>query len=568
MLRLLLHIIITLSLPLVSSSYGSVFAQAESQKPAGTSPEEPAPLRINTAVVTLSVGVSDRKGQSLANLAKDSFEIFEDGKLQKIEFFGEEDQPLSFGLLLDRSLSMNDSAKIEKAKAVAISFLRAGNPQNEAYCMAFNESPSIVADFTSDYAKIESGLSGIQTDGGTALYDAIIEGLEKLEQAKYRRRALVIITDGRDQDSKHSLADLVKRAQQSDAQIYTVGFYSPAESKAYRAQGRKVRLSNGKETDNPRLVFKTLADATGAETFFPKSAEEFTQAIARIAASLRRQYTLAYYPTNLSSDDAYRRIMVKVKGDHGEIKTRQGYRLSGPLGVAAETAEVRPESEKKPAAGASPPTGAKVAKVAEGAKGPPKEIRPAEEPAPQFLREKFEDISVSLVKWPQSGNCAMKNGKLYVAEDCVVPVGEFIYGDFEAAVTATFLARPQRPAGANSPGSANAPTIGLSFRINGNGYYKLLIAPPKEGGIGGGGFYKLLKVAGAEQTELTPWRKDTSILMRNLIELRCAGPRIEIFVNNLRLGAFNDISHKRGSISLTFSGETATFDDLAIKKLN
>jgi Ca-activated chloride channel homolog len=576
MLRLLLHIIIILSLPLVSSNCGSAFAQSESQKPSGANPEEAPPLRINTAVVTLSVGVSDRKGQPLANLAKESFEIFEDGKLQKIEFFGEEDQPISFGLLIDRSLSMNDSAKndsakIEKAKAVAISFLRAGNPQNEAYCLAFNESPSIVADFTSDYAKIESSLSEIQTEGGTALYDAIIKGLEKLEQAKHRRRALVIITDGRDQDSKHSLADLVKRAQQSDAQIYTVGFYSPIESKAYRAQGSKVKLSNGKETDNPRLVFKTLADATGAETFFPKSAEEFTQAIARIAASLRRQYTLAYYPTNPSAYDAYRRIMIKVKGDHGEVKTRRGYRLSGPLDVAAETAEVRPESEKKSAAGASPQKVAKEAKGAEGAtvaKGPPKEIRPVEAPAPQFLREKFEDISGSLVKWPQSGNCAVKNGKLYVAEDCVVPVGEFIYGDFEAAVTATFLARPQRPAGVKASGSANAPMIGLSFRINGNGYYKLLIAPPKEGGIGGGGFYKLLKIAGGEQTELTPWRKDTSILMRNFIELRCAGSKIEIFANNLRLGSLNDISHKRGSISLTFSGETATFDDLAIKKLN
>jgi Ca-activated chloride channel family protein len=559
MLRLLLHILIILSLPHVSSDWGSAFAQAESQKPSGTSHEEPAPLRINTAVVTLNVGVSDRKGQPLANLAKESFEIFEDGKSQKIEFFGEEDQPLSFGLLIDRSLSMNDSAKIEKAKAVAISFLRAGNPQNEAYCLAFNESPSIVTDFTSDYAKIESSLSEIQTEGGTALYDAIIEGLEKLEQAKHRRRALVVITDGRDQDSKRSLADLVKRAQQSDAQIYTVGFYSPVESKAYRAQGRKVRLSNGKETDNPRLVFKTLADATGAETFFPKSAEEFAQAIARIAASLRRQYTLAYYPTNPSSADAYRRIMVKVKGDHGEIKTRQGYRLSGPPGVVAEAAEVSTVSEKKPPAGASPP---------KEVKAPTKEIRPAEELAPAFLREKFEDISGSLVKWPQSGKCAVRDGKLQVAEDCVVPVGEFIYGDFEAAVTATFLARPQRPAGVKAPDSATAPMIGLSFRINGNGYYKLLIAPPKEGGIGGGGFYKLLKIAGGEQTELTPWRKDTSILMRNLIELRCAGPRIEIFVNSLRLGSLNDVSHKQGSISLSFSGETATFDDLAIKKLN
>jgi Ca-activated chloride channel family protein len=553
MFCLLLQIFATLCLSLVSSGGREpAFAQTESQKPSGRGPEEQAPLRINTAMVTLSVGVNDKKGSPLASLTKEVFEIFEDGKLQTIEFFGQEDEPISFGLLIDCSHSMNESAKIENAKAVAISFLRAGNPQNEAFCLAFNESPSLVADFTSDYAQIESSLAGISSEGGTALYDAIIEGLEKLSRTKHRRRALVVITDGRDQDSKKTLADLVKRAQQSDAQIYTVGFYSPAESQAYRYGGRRVKLSDGREVDNPRFVFRTLADETGAETFFPKSANEFAEAIARIAASLRRQYTLAYYPTNPSSNDAYRRIMVKVKGDHGAIKTRQGYRLSGPLDSAAETAEVRPGAGQPPAA----------------ASAPPKVVQPVENIAPPFLREKFDDLSVSLVKWPQSGDCSVRNGKLYVAQDCAVPIGDFVYGDFEAAVTATFLARPKRLADASSASFDDLPMIGLSFRISGNGCYKLLIAPPREGGIGSGGFYKLLKTAGGEQMELTPWRRNTAISMRNLIELRCAGPKMEIYVNNLPLGSLNDISHKRGSISLVFSGESGMFENLAIKKLN
>src|SRR5262245_31414410 len=174
----------------------------------------------------------------MTNLKKESFEVFEDGRLQTIEFFGKEDQPISFGLLLDCSRSMSESSKDENAKAVAVSFLRAGNPQNEAFCVAFNESASLVADFTSDYAKIESNLGGIQAEGGTELYAAIIEGLEKLALAKHRRRALVVITDGRDQHSKHSLADLVKRAQQTDAQIYTVGFFGAAESEVYKDEGQ------------------------------------------------------------------------------------------------------------------------------------------------------------------------------------------------------------------------------------------------------------------------------------------------------------------------------------------
>jgi Ca-activated chloride channel homolog len=560
MLRALIHVIPILSLLGASLGGGEVvFAQTKPQKPSGRIPEELVSMKINTHLVTLSVGVNDKKGLPVANLRKESFEIFEDGKLQTIEFFGQEDQPISFGLLLDRSHSMNESAKIENAKAVAISFLRAGNPQNEAFCLAFNESPSLVADYTSDYAKVESALAGIQIEGGTALYDAIIEGLGRLARAKHRRRALVVITDGRDQYSKHSLADLVKRAQQSDAQIYTVGFFSPVESEAYKDEGQTVKLADGKEVDNPRFVFKTLAVETGAETYFPKSAKELAETVAQIAASLRRQYTLAYYPTNQNSDDRYRRIKVKVKGDHGEIKTRQGYRLSEILGIApAEPAATEPRSRQASTALITPPKG----------------IQPVEELAPPVLQEKFDSPSASMVKWPQGGKCSVSKGRLYVAEECLVPVGEFIYENFEATVTATFLIPPQRSSDGGGatisgslslPASISLPVIGFQFRINENGYYTLSLAPPSGGG---GGSYRLLKVTNGQRTEITSWRRDVAIAMRNQIKLRCSGSKLEIYVNNLRLDTLKDESHKRGSISLVFSGEAGMFDDLTVKKLN
>jgi len=556
----LLRILVISTMLLASSDRGEpLIAQTKSQNPSKASPEEQETLRIDTALVTLSAGVTDKKGRPVANLTKESFDIYEDGKLQSIEFFGQEDQPISFGLLLDRSQSMNESDKIENTKAVAVSFLRAGNPRNEAFCLAFNESPSIVADFTSDYRKIESSLAGLRIGGGTALYDAIIEGLEKLARAKHRRRALVVITDGRDQHSKHSLTDLVRRAQQSDAQIYTVGFFSPVESEAYKNEVQTVKLADGKEVDNPRFVFKTLAAETGAETFFPKSAKELADAIARIAASLRRQYTLAYYPTNQSSDDNYRRITVKLKGDHGEIKTRQGYRTPEPLsGAATETAEAQPGARQTLTVVITPR----------------KEIQPAEELAPPVFRENFDTPSEAMIKWPQSGKCSVSKGKLHVAEECVIPVGAFIYDDFEASVTATFILRPQRPtnSGASSasgsislPTSVSLPTIGVQFRINENGYYTLLLSPASGGS---GGFYKLLKVANGQQTEITSWRRDAAIAMRNQVKLRCAESKLEIYVNNLRLDTLKDDSHKRGSISLVFSGEAGTFDDLTVKKLN
>jgi hypothetical protein len=190
----------------------------------------------------------------------------------------------------------------------------------------------------------------------------------------------------------------------------------------------------------------------------------------------------------------------------------------------------------------------------------PKRIQPVEELAPPVLQEKFDNPSGSLVKWPQSGKCHMSKGKLYIAEERIVPVGAFTYDDFEATATATIIIPPQRSAGGgsastsdplNSPISISLPAIGLQFRINENGYYRLLLSPASGGS---GGLYKLQKVANGKQTEITSWRRDAAIAMRNQIKLRCAGSKMEIYVNNLRLDTLKDDSHMRGSISLIFSG--------------
>jgi hypothetical protein len=107
--------------------------------------------------------------------------------------------------------------------------------------------------------------------------------------------------------------------------------------------------------------------------------------------------------------------------------------------------------------------------------------------------------------------------------------------------------------------------IGIQFRINENGYYTLSLSPTNSGS---GGLYRLLKVANGKQIEITSWRRDVAITMRNQIKLRCSGSKIEIYVNSLRLDTLKDDSHKRGLISLVFSGEAGMFDDLTVKKLN
>jgi len=223
--------------------------------------------------------------------------------------------------------------------------LHASNPRNEVFCLAFNDRVELLRDFTSDYAQVESALGNLESGGGTALYDAIISGLEKLKNGKHKRRALVVITDGGDQHSRHTLTSLIDRAQRSDAQVYTVGFFNKSEEEIYKASGSRITLVDGREVDNPGFVFKTLAEETGAETFFPRSEQELNKATSDIASGLRYQYALAYYPEDQTTDDRYREIQVRIRGARAgelKIKARKGYRMSRSSdGDEPEEARVR-----------------------------------------------------------------------------------------------------------------------------------------------------------------------------------------------------------------------------------
>jgi Ca-activated chloride channel homolog len=516
---------------------------------AGAQEVKPETLRIETALVTLSVGVSDKQGRPLGELTAKNFAIYEDGQPQTIEFFGAEDQPVSFGLLLDRSQSMGEAGKFERAKAAALAFLRAGNQQNEAFCLAFNETPTLVAGLTTDYPQIAQRLAELQPTGGTALYDAVLAGLERLKQAQHRRRVLIVITDGRDQHSRQSLAALVRRAQQSSTQIYTISFVSPVEAEAAQGAGEKLRLADGQMVDNPRLVFKTLAAETGAETFFPNSAPELDGMLAQLAANLRRQYTLAYYPSNQSMADSYRRITVKLQGVNGQVKTRQGYRLSEPLSQAAQA----PPTPVAPAA--PPPASAMLT--------PPKTAEFEDLPPPIF-KETFDQLGA----WPQTKQCYTSKGKYYVNGECLAPVGRYKWDDFELSVVAAVYSsgerRNERGLGVASE-EVSLPTIGLSFRINEQGYYRLSLAPYTGGKEG---VYKLTKVVQGQAVDVTSWRRDAAIGLRNEIKLRCVGDKLELRINVQRVAEFKVADHGAGQLALGFSGGLASFDDLIVKKVS
>ena len=529
------------------------FISAQDGKQQKQKTDEPETIRIGTSLVTLSVGVFDKKGQTINNLTPENFAVYEDGQRQTLAFFGREDQPISFGLLLDQSLSMGETSKLQNARAAMLSFLRAGNPQNDAFGLAFNERSRLLFDFTSDYQKVESSLSHIEADGGTALYDAIIQGLEKVERGQHQRRVLVVITDGLDQHSQHTFAELIKRAQQSDAQIYVIGFFSPLENELFSTSGAKVKLADGQEVDNPRFVFKVLAEETGAETFFPRSVPEMERAIATIAASLRRQYTLAYYPANQNDDGRYHQLKVSLSGPHSsdwQVKTRQGYSISESSVAKAET-EAATSKDAKPRASESISIESRVSAT------------PLTTVAPKLYRETFDDPNSG---WPNTAQSFYKKGQYHVLGHQTVPATDYEYTDFEASVSVGLL-RGTDDAGRTSmvfTEDRGLSSVGFSFRIGSGGYYIFAITPTPSGQFG---FYKLVKVVGGEQTELIAWKRDNSIRIVNQLMVRCRGPQIELYINGLRVDASKDTAHTQGRLALVLSDGHAAFDNLVIKKL-
>jgi len=291
---------------------------------------QPEPLRVNVSVVTVGVRVIDVKGLEVPNLSADHFRVYEDGIEQQIALFSNEEQPISLGILLDRSDSMESADKFGRAKAAAQLLVDTCHPGSEYLYIPFDAYWSS-GEFITDREQIGGIISGTKLGHGTRLYDAIIAALERSRRAKHGRQALVVITDGTDQHSSQTLDELVYAVQESQVQLYTIGYFSRIEDDLFRNKGPRIELINSQWIDNPRMVFKRLAEESGAEAFFPKSDIDLQSAVEKISQDLRTQYTLAYYPPNPSQEGKYRRIRVKLRAKGLTVRARQGYVIGNKM---------------------------------------------------------------------------------------------------------------------------------------------------------------------------------------------------------------------------------------------
>src|SRR5262245_4338762 len=285
-------------------------------------PQEP--LRVKVSLVTVGVRVTDSRGRSVLGLKAQDFSIFDDGVAQKVEFFSSEEQPITLGIVLDRSQSMSINRKLERAKAAARALIRSAHEGSEFFFFAFDDQVRLQADFTNDRDRVQSAILETDLGGGTSLYDAIVEGIALCSRAQLPRQALIIISDGADMHSRHELEETMQIVRESETQIYTIGYFATDEDKLFRSSGPKIRLVDGRTIDNPRQVLAKIARDSGADSYFPRSDAELLRVIDEITNDLRTQYTLAFYPGE-EREGRYHQLRVAVRGGRYNVRARPGY---------------------------------------------------------------------------------------------------------------------------------------------------------------------------------------------------------------------------------------------------
>jgi VWFA-related protein len=266
-------------------------------------------FRTGTNLVVLNVSVFDAKGQVIKGLPKSAFTVMENGIRQDISVFRQEDVPVSLGLIIDNSASMQN--KRERVLSSALAMIRASNPNDEVFAIYFNARPELVQEFTSDLGLLEKGLRSIHPAGETAMRDAVLLGIDHLRaRAERDKRVLVVITDGEDNSSIATQQRLIEAARQSNVIVYAIGLLGEEEPESAARARRSL---------------EELTQATGGRSWFPRDAGAIAEITPEIAHEIRNQYILGYAPANPAKDGKWRSITVEVNVPGATVRTRPGY---------------------------------------------------------------------------------------------------------------------------------------------------------------------------------------------------------------------------------------------------
>jgi len=272
-------------------------------------------LYAATDLLVLNVGVQDSRGANIQGLAARDFKVYEDGHLQPIKQFSSDERPVTVGIVVDASGSMR--RKQAQVVAAALSFVNASNPEDEIFVVNFNDRaelglPSEIP-FSHDLAQLQTALLNKRPEGRTALNDALAIALDQIRKGKWEKKALLLISDGGDNNSTHSSRDILRAVEESGVTLYAIGLFDEDDP-----------------DQNPGLLNR-LSRITGGEAFMPMDHSQIESLCRRIAADIRASYTVAYTPPQPDQHTSIRKIKVVVSNPAGgkvTVHNRSSYVLA------------------------------------------------------------------------------------------------------------------------------------------------------------------------------------------------------------------------------------------------
>jgi Ca-activated chloride channel family protein len=254
-------------------------------------------IRKNVDLVLVPVSVTDGLQRLVTGLDQANFEVFEGKKSLPIRHFSSEDAPISVGILVDTSASMR--GKMDRVQEAVNQFCQASNPGDEFFMITFSDDPHLVSDFTGTPEDLQKELLYAQPKGQTSLLDAIYMGIGKMRQAKYAKKALLIVSDGGDNHSRYGEREVKAAVKESDVMLYAIGTFD-----------RYVPTQE--ELMGPALL-ASVAETTGGRSFVLQDPREMPNVARRIGIELRTQYVLGYRPDNEPHDGKWHKINVKLR---------------------------------------------------------------------------------------------------------------------------------------------------------------------------------------------------------------------------------------------------------------
>lgn len=269
---------------------------------------------VSVDTVSLAVSVVDDEGRLVSELPQENFQVFEDGVEQEIRFFSRGELPLRMVILVDTSGSMQE--RMELAQEAAVRFVRSLKPGDQVQVVEFNDRVLTLAEFTSDFDRVEQAIRQTRATGATSLYNAVyvsMKDLHREDPEELDRRAIVLLSDGNDTKSVLGFEDVKEQARKGSVVIYAISLRA-TESDLLKDKYR-----------NAKYELDLLARETGGVSYAPEKIQDLAGVYDQIATELKSQYSLGYVSTNAAADGAWRHLQVISKEEGTKTRTRQGY---------------------------------------------------------------------------------------------------------------------------------------------------------------------------------------------------------------------------------------------------